>query len=187
MNFFKNKENLIITGVVLAFFSGMLIWLDVLNFSAICAVWRNADSGSYQHLVFKDGNDHPVSLAKFKGKPLVVNLWATWCPVCVKKMGSLNSLAGKMKRAGGEVIAISNDRQGIGVVKSFLTRHNYHNLHPYVDSTAGILQAFGVRGIPMTLLVNANGEVVDHIQGGFDWDSEEAHELIEEKLGVKIQ
>jgi len=184
MAFLKKRENLILTGIVILFFAGLILWHDVGGIrSGLCSAPNESEAFN---LVFVNGDNEPKTLAEFKGKPMIVNFWATWCPVCVEKMGSLNRVAEKVKAAGGEVLAISNDQTGIGTVKAFYIKNHYKNLPIYIDSRGQLLHAYGGRGLPTTLLIDTDGDVVGRIEGGFDWDSSKAHTILKEKLGLDI-
>jgi len=119
---------------------------------------------------FTDLDGRPVSLADFRGKPLIVNLWATWCRPCLKEMPSLDrlqtTLAGKLA-----VLAISQDRGGADKVGPFVKDLALPHLNIYVDPHSDVGHAFGVRGLPTSIVINAKGEVVGRVEGGAEWDS----------------
>lgn len=182
MSFWKKKDNLIISACVVAFFMGLAVWYDYCCVRA--ALFSPASSPL--EVTFVDGNDKSVTLSQFKGKPTIVNIWATWCPVCVKKMGTLNRFAEKFKAQGGEVISVSQDRGGIPVVRAYLDRNNYTNLPLYVDTSSQLLGAFGGRGLPTAIFLDAQGKEVGRLEGGLDWESDEVKRLIELYYGIRI-
>ncbi len=112
----------------------------------------------------------PASLADFKGKPTVVNLWATWCQPCLKEMPSLERLkaevAGKLT-----VAAVSEDETGAKVVKPFVADKGLEKLPVYLDPKGALAHAFKVRGLPTSIVLNAAGQVVGRVEGGAEWDS----------------
>lgn len=124
----------------------------------------------------KDIAGKPVKLGDFKGKPLLVNLWATWCGPCVKELPTLDKLAGQ----GGnlQVIAISEDMQGAGVVTPFLAKRGFKTLKPYLDSTNALMLGLKEPGLPVTILYDANGKEVWRMRGDLDWTSAKAKALI---------
>jgi len=111
MSFWKKKDNLIITVLVVAFFIGLGIWYGGAPFTP------NSASANAFDIPFVNQDQRNVTLREFKGKPVVLNFWATWCSVCVKKMGTLNRFAEKFQAAGGAVVAISQDRGGLRTLR----------------------------------------------------------------------
>ncbi len=158
MSFWKKKDNLIITGFVVLFFVGLGTWCNMGCVRA--AFFPSATPTSAFEVPFLDQNQNQLTLSKFIGKPLVVNIWATWCPVCVKKMGGLNRFAQKFKEKGGEVLAISQDRGGITAIRAFYARNGYTNLPIYIEAEGRLLEAFGGRGLPTSIFIDKQGRVI---------------------------
>lgn len=183
MSFWKKKDNLIITGFVLAFFAGLAIWFD---FCCVRASFYPSSASDAFSIAFIDQDQKQLTLDQFKGKPVIVNFWATWCPVCVKKMASLNRFAEKFQEKGGAVLAISQDRGGLSAVRSFYARNGYKNLELYLDATGRLLDAFGGRGLPTAIFIDAQGREVDRLDGGFDWEGSDVSEIVESRFGIKL-
>lgn len=184
MSFWKKKDNLIITSCVVVFFIGLGVWYD---FCCVRAAFFPANSSmSALEVPFADENDKQVSLDQFKGKPLVVNIWATWCPVCVKKMGTLNRFAEKFQAKGGRVISVSQDQGGVSTVRAYYARNGYNNLPIFIDSSGALLNAFGARGLPTSVFIDAQGKILGRLEGGIDWESSEVNTLIDEYFGIKL-
>jgi thiol-disulfide isomerase/thioredoxin len=119
--------------------------------------------------------EQPANLDSYRGKPLIVNLWATWCAPCVKEMPSLAKLAADLKDQGVTVIAISEDRGGKFVVDPFLKAHDISGIPIYLDKTMSTGKALkGSTILPMTILVDADGDEVARVLGDRDWDSAES-------------
>ncbi|MBS0271121.1 MAG: TlpA family protein disulfide reductase [Proteobacteria bacterium] len=184
MSFWKKKDNLIITGFVVAFFIGLSVWFDLCCVRA--AFFPTKAAGSAFEVTFFDQNQNPVTLDQFKGKPLIVNIWATWCPVCVKKMASLNRFAGTFHAKGGQVLTISQDQGGAATVRAYYARNGYNNLPIYLDSSGQLLSAFGARGLPTSVFIDAQGKEVGRIEGGIDWDSSEVSNMIGQYFGINF-
>lgn len=108
-------------------------------------------------------------LSDFKGKPVLVNLWATWCGPCVEEMPSLQRLQGKL---GDKltILAISEDRQGESVVAPFLAQHGIKDLAIFLDPKTAATNAFGAQGLPTTYLISADGMILGKEEGGAAWD-----------------
>lgn len=184
MSFWKKKDNLIISGFVILFFIGLAVWYDFCCVRA--AFFRSQPIANAYEIPFVDRDQKQLTLSQFKGKPLVVNFWATWCPVCVKKMGSLNNFAQKFQEKGGQVLAISQDRGGLSKVRAYYARNEYKDLEIYLDTSGYLMDAFGARGLPTSVFIDAQGKEVGRIEGGFDWESSEAKELVEEYFGIQL-
>jgi thiol-disulfide isomerase/thioredoxin len=129
-----------------------------------------------------DGPDGaPLTLAAFKGKPVLLNLWATWCGPCVAEMPTLEALA---KREAGrvQVIAVSQDMKGREAVEAWWRQQDLKMLKPYLDARADMSFAMGGGTLPTTLMFDAEGREVWRVSGALDWTGDEAKTLIEEAL-----
>lgn len=141
---------------------------------------RNADTASKGKALpsteIKDATGKTVKLSDLKGKPLLVNLWATWCVPCVKELPTLDKLAGQ----GGnlQVVAISEDMEGARVVTPFLAKRGLKTLKPYLDTTNALLLGLKEPGLPVTILYDASGKEVWRMRGDLDWTSAKAKALI---------
>ena len=119
---------------------------------------------------FTDADGKPASLADFKGKPVVVNLWATWCQPCLKEMPSLDRLQTDL--AGRLIVAaVSEDRGGATRVARFVDAMGLKKLTIYLDPNGDVGHAFNVRGLPTSILIDAQGRVVGRVEGPVEWDS----------------
>ncbi|HXP03726.1 MAG TPA: TlpA disulfide reductase family protein [Stellaceae bacterium] len=120
-----------------------------------------------------DGLDgKPVSLADFKGKLVVLNLWATWCQPCLKEMPSLEKLEARLG-PGLVVLAVSEDRGGAEVVKPFLAKFDLDKLTIGLDPKSTAIHALRARGLPTSLVVDPDGKVLGKVEGGAEWDSDQ--------------
>ncbi len=128
-----------------------------------------------------DGDD--ISLRDLSGKPMLVNLWATWCAPCVKELPTLNNLA---KARGGtlQVIAISQDSGPHPSVGSFLDSHA-PELVSYQDSKMALSGKLNAEVLPTSILYDAQGKEVWRYVGDLDWTSPEAAKLLSEANGSK--
>lgn len=183
MSFWKKKDNLIITGFVVLFFVGLAVWFDL---CCVRAAFFSSSSANAFEVSFVDQNQQQLTLNQFKGKPVIINFWATWCPLCVKKMGGLNNFAEKFQAQGGQVLAISQDKGGISKVRAFYTRNGYNNLGIYLDATGHLLQAFGVKGLPTSIFIDAQGTEVGRLQGGFDWEGAKVSQMVTDYFGIRL-
>lgn len=117
-----------------------------------------------------------IKLASFKGKPTLVNLWATWCAPCVRELPTLDKLA-KAQSGKLQVVAISEDMQGAKVVQPFLASRGVE-LHPYHDTDNGLMMAYKIASLPATILYDADGKEVWRIEGDMDWTGAKAKQLL---------
>jgi thiol-disulfide isomerase/thioredoxin len=121
----------------------------------------------------------PATLTSFRGHPVLVNLWATWCAPCVKELPALDSLAanstGKLA-----VVAISEDMNGDADVQPFWQSHGIKALTAYTDKANKLMNAVGAGELPITILYDAKGKEVWRVAGGKDWTGPEMAKLIAE-------
>jgi thiol-disulfide isomerase/thioredoxin len=134
-------------------------------------------------IAFTDGAGHPLSLADFRGKTVLLNFWATWCAPCVQEMPSLDRLQARLGSDRFVVVAISVDREGLGVVRPFLTKTQIQSLSTYVDPKGASMHAFAVRGLPTTFIIDRDGREAGHIEGQAKWDTPQAEALVRYYLG----
>jgi thiol-disulfide isomerase/thioredoxin len=116
-------------------------------------------------MAFQDADGNRRTLAEFKGKVVLVDVWATWCPPCRKSLPEVAEL----QKAGGDryvVLPISVDRGGWGDVKPFLAQNPQLGLTAYLPDGGMALTAFGeIRGIPTTLIIDREGRLVHRWSG----------------------
>ena len=125
-----------------------------------------------------DPSGAKLALADLKGKPALINLWATWCVPCITEMPLLDTLAGQL---GDEVrvITVSQDMNGAAAVTPFFAQRKFANLPQWMDPESDLAIGYGA-SLPLTVLYDAEGKEVWRVLGGFDWDSAEARQLIGE-------
>ena len=121
-------------------------------------------------VAFTDLEGKPAGFADFRGKPAVVNLWATWCQPCLREMPSLERLQRKFA-SRLTVAAISQDRSGEKVVTPFLAKLGLDEVKVYLDPKSEVGKAFGVRGLPTSIVLDAEGREVGRVEGEAEWDS----------------
>ena len=121
-------------------------------------------------LVFTDGEGRETRFEAFRGRALVVNFWATWCPPCVAEMPSLDRLHAAVAREGIEVLALSSDRGGRAQVEPFYARTGIRHLGIWLDPRGAAGRALGVRGLPTTVILDRRGLEVARLEGEAAWD-----------------
>ena len=135
-------------------------------------------------LHFVDGTGQPRTIAEFRGKLVLLNLWATWCVPCRKEMPALDRVQVSLGGPDFEVVALSLDRKGLPAVQAFYAELGLKALAIYVaDGSGRTAGQIGAPGLPTTLLVDAQGNEVGRAVGPREWDSPAAMAEIERRLG----
>lgn len=134
------------------------------------ALERHNPPSAVTGVAFQDEAGKALTLADFKGRGVVLNLWATWCGPCVREMPSLDRLAAMVADDGIAVVAISSDREGVAAVGPFLAEHGLSNLPAYLDPKGEFTRSMPGRGLPRTYILNAEGKIVANYPGPAEWD-----------------
>jgi thiol-disulfide isomerase/thioredoxin len=132
---------------------------------------------------FLDANAGQHFFADFKGRGMVVNLWATWCAPCVAEMPALDALSRALAPADIAVLPLSSDRGGADNVRAWFQAHDIGALPILLDPKGAIARAFGSNGIPTTVIVGKAGKAVARLEGAADWGTPEAAILIQALVG----
>lgn len=127
---------------------------------------------------FVDGDDRSLSLQDFRGRLVLLNLWATWCVPCRKEMPALDRLEAKLGSPDFEVVALSIDRQGLGAVRPFFKELELKALRIYLDQSGKAAFALNAPGFPTTLLIDREGREAARKIGPAEWDSPEIESTI---------
>jgi thiol-disulfide isomerase/thioredoxin len=133
-------------------------------------------------LAFEDANGKPKKLSDWRGRTVLVNLWATWCVPCRKEMPALESLQTRLGGPNFEVVAVNIDTRDPEKPKNFLKEANLTRLAYFSDQKAKVFQdlkAIGrALGMPTSVLVDSQGCEIATISGPAEWDSDDAVKLI---------
>jgi thiol-disulfide isomerase/thioredoxin len=123
--------------------------------------------------------------ADYRGKPLIISVWASWCGPCRQEMGSLQRLALRYNGKQFNIIGISTDDDrnaaAVFIKESKVTFENY------IDSNLFLENMLGANTIPLTILVDAQGKVLEKVRGAFEWDSPEIVNAIGEVFHIKLK
>lgn len=134
------------------------------------------------NLSFDSPDGTKVSLADFKGRAVLFNLWATWCVPCRQEMPALDRLQGLLGSKDFTVVAVNIDTTRLDRPKAFLDEIGVKNLKFYADSTAGTFQGLKqtgkVLGLPTTILIDKQGCEIGTLAGPAQWDSQDAVTLL---------
>lgn len=130
--------------------------------------------------IFAGADGRDVTLSDFSGRPLLVNIWATWCAPCKAEMPTLDALA-ELEAGRISVIAVSQDLAGRKPVAAFFKRAAITNLEPYIDPDNQLLAAFNNQiALPTTILYDSDGKEVWRVIGGVEWDDAEMAQLLKQ-------
>jgi thiol-disulfide isomerase/thioredoxin len=153
-----------------------------LNRGEVAAVSVADAPKSLPQLTFKDGTGTTRSLADWRRRTVLLNLWATWCVPCRKEMPALDALQGKLGGVDFEVVAINIDTRDTDKPKEWLNNVGVNTLAYYADNTARVFQdlkAIGKAfGMPTTLIIDPNGCELAALAGPAEWASEDALRLV---------
>ncbi len=142
--------------------------------------------GSYLREATLDGlNGKSKKLSDFNGKPLIINVWASWCGPCRAEMASLERLAQYYNGKELHVIGVSTDDYR-NKAKAFIkqTEITFEN---FLDSKLLLENMLGANTIPLTILVSANGRVLKKVRGAYAWDSPKNIDAIAEVFNIKLK
>ena len=143
----------------------------------VAAFTAHAEPEALPAVTFKDadGNDH--NLADWRGKVVLLNLWATWCAPCRHEMPALDALKSELGGKDFDVVALATDRGGFDKPRKFWTDTGIRALGLYLD-TGDATHVLGVIGMPTTLLVGRDGREIGRLIGPAEWASPEGKALI---------
>ncbi|WP_295557352.1 TlpA disulfide reductase family protein [uncultured Hyphomicrobium sp.] len=133
---------------------------------------------------FVDSTGAPRTLKDFRGKTVLLNLWATWCAPCREEMPSLDRLQQDLGSDKFQVVALAVDRTGLEAARKFLDGINVKSLALYADPTTRSGSALRAVGMPTTILIDPEGREIGRLPGPAEWDSEAAKHLVSETLGT---
>lgn len=151
----------------------------LLNLGAVAKTPGEVEVGSLLREANLRGLNTPDSkLSSFRGKPLIINVWASWCGPCIAEMGSLERLAWRDLGQTFVVIGISTDDYP-EAAKGFL-RKSGATLNHYIDKQLELENMLGADHLPLTLLVDAKGRVLSKTVGAREWDSPQAAQFIDQ-------
>jgi thiol-disulfide isomerase/thioredoxin len=131
-----------------------------------------------KEFMFVDDDSKAASLTDFRGKVVLLNIWATWCGPCRVEMPTLDRLQAMLGGPDFEVVALSIDQGGVPVVKDFYEELELKALRIFVDPSMTAPVALNTLGVPTTLLINREGQEIGRYTGPAEWDSPKVEALI---------
>lgn len=134
---------------------------------------------------FKNEQGATKKLSNYKGKYILLNIWATWCKPCREEMPTLDNLKKQLGSKRFDVLALSLDRAGPKVVQKFYNEIGIKNLEIIVDEKTKAMRSLRVLGLPTTLLVGPNGQEIGRLIGPAEWDSKEMIRFLQKQIQVE--
>jgi thiol-disulfide isomerase/thioredoxin len=132
--------------------------------------------------VFQNDRGETLSTADFRGRWILLNLWASWCLPCREELPSLDRLQAQLGSKEFEVVAVSMDRNGMEEAEAFLLEAKATHLALYGDPTSKMMFVLKAVGLPTTFLISPKGEIVGRFVGPVDWDTPQTRELIQSAI-----
>lgn len=133
---------------------------------------------------FTDASGAAKSLADWKGKVVLLNIWATWCVPCREEMPALDKLQAELGGKDFDVVAVNIDRGQSDKPKAFLAETGATHLRLHTDPTGKLFAALKAVGMPATLLIDRQGREIGRLVGPANWDSPEAIALIKAAIAA---
>ena len=146
---------------------------------------RAASPKAMPELRFVDGAGKAHTLADFRGKVVLLNVWATWCEPCREEMPTLDRLQARLGGDHFQVVALSVDQQGASIARKFYDDVAIKALPLYVDPTAKAAFVLNAPGLPVTLLVDRSGREIGRHLGPVKWDAPEVVERLQRAMAAE--
>ena len=127
---------------------------------------------------FQDSEGNSLTLQDFRGKVVLLNIWATWCLPCRREMPTLDRLQAKLGGPDFEVLPLSIDRNGFEAITKFYSDVGVEHLAMYLDGSVQAASTLGAVGLPTTLLIDRDGRELGRLVGPAEWDSPDMIALI---------
>jgi len=164
---------------------GLLLWVVLAGAARAEATPQGIEVGQVLPDAALHGLNGPSSrLSAYRGQPLIINVWASWCGPCRAEMVSLERLAWRDPSGRLSVIGISTD-DSIEQARRFIETSRASIAH-YIDRQLALERLLGATRLPLTVLVDEQGRVVRKVYGARNWDADNARNLIDELLGTRL-
>jgi thiol-disulfide isomerase/thioredoxin len=131
-------------------------------------------------ITFTDPAGAVHSLAEFRGRTVLLNLWGTWCAPCVRELPALAHLSAEISAKRLVVVAVALPPGDATRARTFLGDHGANNLAAYFDNRSMFLRSFRAYGLPVTILIDPEGREVARAVGAQEWDSKDAVEYLKD-------
>jgi thiol-disulfide isomerase/thioredoxin len=139
-------------------------------------------SSAPDSIIFFDDEGNKYSLDKFEGKTILLVFWATWCSACTHEMVNLDVLQKDFRKLPFVVVPVSQDYQGIEVIKKYYKNNDIRYLPIYHDFKNQLFKAFAIVGIPTAILIDQDGKMLISFVGNINWYDEAIRSLLVSKI-----
>lgn len=147
---------------------------------------RSASGSSLPQAILTDPDGRTLDSATLKGRPVLVNLWATWCAPCKREMPTLDALAQEYE-GNLKVLTVSQDLTGAEAVSPYFAKSGFAMLEPWLDPKADFAGHYGQNiALPMTILYDRSGREIWRYSGDRDWTDEASRALLHEGTGLTL-
>ena len=134
---------------------------------------------TYENVFFLNKKNEKIKINDFKGKLLVLNFWATWCPPCKEEMPSLDNMQANSSLNNLKVFPINIGKEKLNKVEEFFLKLNLKNLEPFFDPEVTLAKTFSLRGVPTSIFINKEGEEFARVLGDIDFNDKDFLKWIE--------
>ncbi len=149
------------------------IWVLIINTAVASGLPKvNAQTPPDLGVEIIDKDGQPLTLADYKGSPLLLNFWATWCPPCVAELPALERAAAPLSMQSVKVLLVSVDRGGAKQAVPFLKRYGVSSPELAFDAKGNLSSHLALKGLPTTILLSADQTKSWVFVGPFDWDTQ---------------
>lgn len=135
---------------------------------------------------FLDVDGNPIDLSKYAGKTILLNFWATWCAPCRAEMPSLDALNRDMGGDTFQVVTVAVGRNPVPMIEKFFADNAIETLPILRDPKMKFSGASGVRGLPVTLVLNPQGQEIARLQREAEWNSDDAKRLLNAMIAPSL-
>jgi len=135
-------------------------------------------------VTFLDESEGEITLQDFKGKYVLVNFWATWCAPCRKEMPALNALQKEFGGANFQVVTVATGRNPPAAIRRFFKKGDIDALPMYRDPKQSLARFMGVFGLPISVIVNPEGQEIARLRGDADWAGDSARAIVAAMIGA---
>jgi thiol-disulfide isomerase/thioredoxin len=122
-------------------------------------------------VAFSDAAGGRHTLSSYRGRYVLLNLWATWCAPCVKELPALAKLQGAVPPGQLTVLTVNVGRSSAGETAAFMKDHHANSLPVDLDTDTAFIRAFGAFGLPLSILIDPQGREIARAVGPADWDA----------------
>lgn len=123
---------------------------------------------------FTNGEGRSVQLADFRGRFVLLNMWAKWCPPCVNELPAFARAQASLPRDRIAIVAVDLEQNEPAEVLEFLRAHGAQDLTPYVDRDLALMRSFKAYGLPLTVIIDPDGHEIARAFGPEQWDGPDA-------------